>query len=818
MMTGLPRRGAVSVRALASLVVCCAVFFGAATARAQTAEGITVNDVTQINPIRVRDVVVPTTLTEIVEAVKKHAGPISIGGGRYSMGGQTATENALQIDMRQFDKVIDFSKERKEITVQSGITWRKIQEFIDPHELSLQIMQSYANFTVGGSLSVNVHGRYIGQGPIVMSVKAIRVVLPDGSLVRASPRERPEVFYGAIGGYGALGVIAEATLALADNVKVERHSIVMPLRDYKAHFIREVRDNPGIIFHNADIYPSAYDTVRVTSYVHSEKPVTIVDRLRPTDAGYLRERAALWAVSALSFGNWLRRRVLDPWVYREAQVVWRNYEASYDVRELEPGSRKEATYVLQEYFVPIDALDAFALRMAETLRRHDVNTINVSIRHAKKDPGTLLAWARTEVFAFVLFYKQGTTDADRRAVGVWTRELIDAVRAVGGTYYLPYQIHATARQFRAAYPGAAKFFALKKRLDPTNKFRNKLWDAYYEDGRRRATSNFAAASIATELERFPGYKRDEAQTYLTVPEWYLVYSPGEYAKFVQQHSPADFPYFGAIGQFWNYYRSAYRVTKAERGFNVGYHVMVAVIGSSFTVENLVKGVYENVFGRLTWWLTGAATEEDRFAARVAQEYVDFIHVTPWYEFPFARRVKQLWVETDWFGPGLIRKWERKLALSIEYLAKAQYATLIKLATKAAYGNADTEMLALAEGVGAATLQGEPTIKVLRRFDDDVALLAFPRYEEFREVTERVTRKGLRFREIAGNDDILLTAVVPASWRYGLSAGEVAFANPVLTSPDQSLQRVAIKAPVAALHRILGELRAQGFAAEHIYDY
>ena len=121
--------------------------------------GETVNDVTGLNPIRVERVLAPTELQQIVAAVKNHPGPISIGGGRFSMGGQTATEGALQLDMRDFDQVLAFSAERREIRVQTGITWREILEYVDRYDLSPQIMQSYANFTVGGSLSVNVHGR-----------------------------------------------------------------------------------------------------------------------------------------------------------------------------------------------------------------------------------------------------------------------------------------------------------------------------------------------------------------------------------------------------------------------------------------------------------------------------------------------------------------------------------------------------------------------------------------------------------------------------------------------------------------------------------
>lgn len=798
----------------------------------------TVNDVTQINPIAVARILAPTSVDEIVATVKAHPGPISIGGGRYSMGGQTAAEQALQIDMRQFDKVLHFSAEQKEITVQTGITWRKIQSYIDPHNLSLQIMQTYSNFTVGGSLSVNVHGRYIGQGPLVFSVKAIRVVLPDGTLVRATPTENREIFYGAIGGYGALGVIVEATLALADNVGVERRSEVMPLADYRKFFFSAIANDPKVIFHNADIYPDALDTVRATSYVQTDKPVTESDRLIAQDKSYWVDRSAFWIMSELPGGKALRQHVLDPLLFRGERVEWRNYEASYDVKELEPSSRKDSTYVLQEYFVPVDKLEQFVPKMGEILRRHKVNTINVSIRHAKQDPGTLLAWARSEVFAYVLYYKQGTTDADRAQVRAWTRELVDAATSFGGAYYLPYQIHATDAQFRAAYPNAGQFFSLKKALDPTNKFRNKLWDAYYKpaaasapaaarpaivpDGapipsKAAAPDPQAQARSASALGNIAAYKRDEAQTYLTLPEWVLVYSPDEYARFIAHQAPSQFPYFGSIGQFWGYYRDAYDATREKYDFNWGYHVMVFVIGTSYTVENTLKGLYENTVGRMTEALrSGATTEEDQFAATVAREYVDFIRVDPWYEFPFASRLKKLWAETSLNGPDMLRKWERKIILSIEYAAKAQYATLIKIASKTAYGDADTEMLSLASELPDGALAGEPKIRLVTRLANGDALLSLPRYEEFREAVTRLGNKGVRFRAIAGNGDILVTALVPAGWSYDLKAGKVLFEKALLT--DAAHKRIAIRAPVPALTDIVRQLAAANNTVEHIYDY
>jgi len=440
-----------------------------------------VNDITQLNPIKVRAILRPTTTEEIINAVRSNPGPISIGGGRYSMGGQTATDSALQIDMRSFDRVLNFSKKDKEITVQTGITWRKLLAYIDTANLSVKIMQSYANFTVGGALSVNAHGRYVGWGPIILSVKSIKVVLANGDVVEASPTEHKDIFLGAIGGYGGLGVITEATLYLTDNCKVERSDTLMRADEYKKYFFDHIRNNPDVIFHSADIYPNGYNMIRSVTHKVSIKDVTVKDRLNPVEKKYTFNQLAYSVVSGSSFGKWLRQHIIDPTLYRKKPVEYRNYEAGSNVEELEPRSRKKATYVLEEYFVPVDNFDTFYPAMSKVLQKNRVNVINISIRNAKQDPGTLLAWAKTEVFSFVMYYKQGTSDADKKKVDKWTKELIDTVIANNGAYYLPYQIHATPEQFAKAYPNSKKFFALKKKLDPTNKFRNKLWDAYYKD-------------------------------------------------------------------------------------------------------------------------------------------------------------------------------------------------------------------------------------------------------------------------------------------------------------------------------------------------
>ncbi|MEY2439608.1 MAG: hypothetical protein QOI34_993, partial [Verrucomicrobiota bacterium] len=251
-------------------------------------------DVSQLNPVMVEGVITPTTTQEIIAAVKGHDGSISIGGARHSMGGQIASEGSLHIDMRQFNRILSVSPDQKEVTVQAGARWRAIQERIDQDNLAVAIMQSYSNFTVGGSLSVNVHGRYVGGGPIIQSVKSLQLVLADGSLIEASPQRNAQIFYGAIGGYGGLGVITEATLGLAENTKLKRQAETMPISKYKQYFFSHVRQSADAVFHNADIYPFGYDTVHAVTFAKTDEPVTVADRLIPADKSYWRERFGYW--------------------------------------------------------------------------------------------------------------------------------------------------------------------------------------------------------------------------------------------------------------------------------------------------------------------------------------------------------------------------------------------------------------------------------------------------------------------------------------------------------------------------------------------
>src|SRR3954453_286172 len=55
------------------------------------------------------------------------------------------------------------------------------------------------------------------------------------------------------------------------------------------------------------------------------------------------------------------------------------------------------------------------------------------------------------------------------------------------------------------------------------------------------------AAVAAEVRaQIPGYQRPEESTYLTYPEWAIVYAAREYAGFVDKNQPSGFPYLSYL--------------------------------------------------------------------------------------------------------------------------------------------------------------------------------------------------------------------------------------------------------------------------------
>ena len=338
---------------------------------------------------------------------------------------------------------------------------------------------------------------------------------------------------------------------------------------------------------------------------------------------------------------------------------------------------------------------------------------------------------------------------------------------------------------------------------------------WIEGGCRRAADS--GAPRPAPLVDEPGYARRESDSYLSFPEWHIVYAYEDLAGVLRDGSESDFAYGAQIAGFWRSLCALNEVVTARGGTGVDTKVMLYTIGWSFTAELGIKGAYEKTVGRLFEWLRGPdKTAEDAFAARDLAGYAVFLRQTPWYAYPFRARIAAFWHETPWSGPGWLRKLERRAVLTAEYGVKALYGWLIGHASAAALGAADLEIMTVVAGLEPEDAGRDSRIRVVRDLGGGRSLMLTPRYQQYTDLVVDLARRGRTIEEIAGNRRILTTALVQAGRAPAVSGARQLFAVPVQSRPGW--QRVGWDVSVEQLAAAIRRLEEDGATVEHIFDY
>src|SRR5262245_46446724 len=215
--------------------------------------GPIVNDVhSQLNPTRVARIVKPRSTTELATAIadaSRDGRAIAIAGGRHAMGGQQFGEDAVLVDTRDLNRVLDFDPNAGTITVEGGIQWPGLLQFLEREQAGAEqqwgIYQKQTGadrLSVAGALSCNAHGRGLNLKPIVDQVEGFDLVGADGAVRTCSRRLNDNLFRLAIGGHGLFGPITRVKLRLRPRLKVRRVVELAETADITERFEQRIRD------------------------------------------------------------------------------------------------------------------------------------------------------------------------------------------------------------------------------------------------------------------------------------------------------------------------------------------------------------------------------------------------------------------------------------------------------------------------------------------------------------------------------------------------------------------------------------------------
>lgn len=189
-------------------------------------------------------VISPGSVEQLAAAVKtiveSGLAVVPRGGGlSYSAGYVADHSDAVVVDTRRLNQIIEINQEDMFVTVETGVTWQALDEALEKHGLRTPFWGtgSGKHATVGATLSQNGINYGSGQyGFAGQSVIGLSVVVANGNVIKtgtggndqaATPFLRhygPDLTGLFVGDCGALGIKVTATLQLIKRPAVTRYA------------------------------------------------------------------------------------------------------------------------------------------------------------------------------------------------------------------------------------------------------------------------------------------------------------------------------------------------------------------------------------------------------------------------------------------------------------------------------------------------------------------------------------------------------------------------------------------------------------------
>lgn len=457
--------------------------------------GILLNDVhSGLNPTTVRDVIPVRSSEDILRVVERAARDrtaISVAGGRHAMGGQQFGTDTLHLDMRSFNRVLNFDSGSGLVEVEAGIQWPElIQASLSMQEGAAKqwgIVQKQTGadrLSIGGGLSANIHGRGLRLKPFVGDIESFTLISADGQVMPCSRSQNSDLFKLAIGGYGLFGIVSSVTLRFSQRQKLQRVVELVRVDDVMQRFEQRIAE--GFLYGDCQFaLDQASEDFLSRGILSCYKPVD------PTTPIPARQRE-------ISEEQWLRLLYLahadktkafevysGEYLTTNGQIYWSDtHQASYYPegyhRSLDSKMKAGTTgsEMISELYVPRQELASFFADMREDFRTHNVEAIYGTIRLIERDDESFLAWAKKPWACTVLNLHVPHTAAGIERAAAAFRRLIDLARKRGGSYFLTYHKWATRSQVEACYPQFSEFLRLKRKYDPQERFQSD-WYRHY---------------------------------------------------------------------------------------------------------------------------------------------------------------------------------------------------------------------------------------------------------------------------------------------------------------------------------------------------
>jgi alkanesulfonate monooxygenase SsuD/methylene tetrahydromethanopterin reductase-like flavin-dependent oxidoreductase (luciferase family)/FAD/FMN-containing dehydrogenase len=230
----------------------------------------------------------PAQVAEAIAFARRHPGlPLAVRSGGHGISGRSTNDGGIVIDLRRLDAIEVLDEERRLVRIGPGARWMQVAAALGEHGWALT-SGDYGGVGVGGLATAGGIGFLAREhGLTIDHLRAVEVVLADGSIVRADADTHPDLFWAVRGAGGNVGIVTAFEFEVDEVGDVGWAQLAFQVDDlpeFLKGYGRVVEESPRDLtafLLAGGPRPGQPQVVQLYGVVDSDDPDTIIARLQP---------------------------------------------------------------------------------------------------------------------------------------------------------------------------------------------------------------------------------------------------------------------------------------------------------------------------------------------------------------------------------------------------------------------------------------------------------------------------------------------------------------------------------------------------------
>jgi FAD-linked oxidoreductase len=409
------------------------------------------------SPLTIEHPASEAAIASIVHAAATAGERVKVFGAGHSFTDIACTDGRL-LSLERYNRVLEVNADAATVKVEAGITIEALGAELARRGLAQPNLGDIGYQSIAGAISTATHGTGQNLGNIATQVKAVSLVLADGSVVECDAEREPDIFAAARVSLGALGVISTVTLQCVPAFTLRSMEEPVALDEVLARFDEHAEGNDHFEFF---WFPHTNGAQMIRNN-RTDDPPAPPGRAAAWLSDILLENKAFEVVQRIG----ARRNPWIPPLNRFSVKLISKREVT-DLSHNIFINPRTVRFVEMEYAIPRETVVDTVREVQRMIDRSGM-TIGFPIEVRVAAPDDIpLSTATARPTAYIAVHVFHTLPHER-----YFREVEAIMNGVEGRPHWGKMHYQTAETLRSRYPQWDRFIDVRNRLDPERVFSN----------------------------------------------------------------------------------------------------------------------------------------------------------------------------------------------------------------------------------------------------------------------------------------------------------------------------------------------------------